>query len=107
MPRAAESHDLTVPPGVALQYRALPLNLDSGANRSNTHMEITMRKLALSIALLTSSLMTAHIASAANAHPTDAELKACFEAHARLMEKPAGRNWIACWRAHGYLMKSS
>jgi hypothetical protein len=28
----------------------------------------------------------------------------CFQAHARLMEKPGLRNVSACWRAHGYLM---
>jgi hypothetical protein len=36
---------------------------------------------------------------------TDAELKACFQAHSQLMEKPALRNLITCWRVHGYLMK--
>ena len=36
---------------------------------------------------------------------TDAELTACFKAHAQLMEKPALRNLITCWRVHGYLME--
>lgn len=36
---------------------------------------------------------------------TDAELRVCFQAHAQLMEKPALRNLITCWRVHGYLMQ--
>lgn len=36
---------------------------------------------------------------------TDAQMQACFQAHARLMEKPALRNLITCWRVHGYLMQ--
>ena len=36
---------------------------------------------------------------------TDAQMQACFQAHAQLMEKPALRNLITCWRVHGYLMQ--
>lgn len=36
---------------------------------------------------------------------TDAEMQACFQAHAQLMQKPALRNLITCWRVHGYLMQ--
>lgn len=42
--------------------------------------------------------------AAAGSGPSDTEMKRCFEAHARLMEKPAMRNWVICWRMHGYLM---
>lgn len=45
------------------------------------------------------------LASATAFAVTDAELTACFKAHAELMEKPALRNVITCWRAHGYLME--
>lgn len=36
---------------------------------------------------------------------TDAEMKACFQAHSQLMSKPALRNLVTCWRVHGYLMQ--
>lgn len=36
---------------------------------------------------------------------TDAEMQACFQAHAQLMQKPALRNLITCWRVHGYQMQ--
>lgn len=36
----------------------------------------------------------------------DAEMQACYQAHAQLMQKPALRNLITCWRVHGYLMQS-
>jgi hypothetical protein len=52
-------------------------------------------------------LISVHAASASVTAPTDTEIKACFEAHTRLMEKPAVNNPVACWRAHGYLMGRS
>jgi hypothetical protein len=36
---------------------------------------------------------------------TDAELQACYQAHAQLLQKPALRNLVSCWRVHGYLMQ--
>jgi hypothetical protein len=36
---------------------------------------------------------------------TDADMQACFQAHAQLMQKPALRNLITCWRVHEYLMQ--
>lgn len=36
---------------------------------------------------------------------TDAEMQACYQAHAQLMEKPSLRNLVTCWRVHGYLMQ--
>jgi hypothetical protein len=58
------------------------------------------------ILVLLAGLISVHSASAAVA-PSDAELKACFQAHAQLMEKPGLKNWVTCWRAHGYLMERS
>jgi hypothetical protein len=57
------------------------------------------------IIVLLAGLVSAQGASAAVREPTDAELKACFQAHAQLMEKPALKNWVTCWRAHRYLME--
>jgi hypothetical protein len=58
--------------------------------------------------VLLGTLISAHGAVAAAAKgPTDTELKACFQAHAQLMEKPALRNQVACWHAHGYPMQGS
>jgi hypothetical protein len=65
-----------------------------------------MKTLAPIIVLL-AGLISAHAASAATSEPIDAELKACFQAHAQLMEKPALKNLDACWRAHGYWMERS
>ena len=56
-----------------------------------------------SVVLLIAALAAAHGAAAASG-PSDAELERCFKAHARQMEKPGLRNWVVCWRAHGYLM---
>lgn len=36
---------------------------------------------------------------------TDAEMQACYQAHAQLLQKPSLRNLITCWRVHGYLMQ--
>ena len=38
---------------------------------------------------------------------TDAEMQACFQAHAQLMQKPGLRNLIRCWQVHAYLMRLS
>jgi hypothetical protein len=65
-----------------------------------------MKKLA-PVMILLASLTFAYGASAATTAPTDAELKACFQAHATLMEKPALKNLVTCWHAHGYLMSRS
>ena len=59
------------------------------------------------IIVLLAGLISTYGASAATKEPTDAELKACFQAHAQLMEKPALKNPVACWRAHQYLMERS
>lgn len=32
------------------------------------------------------------------------QMDECFQAHAALMEKPAVRNRVNCWMAHGHLM---
>ena len=64
-----------------------------------------MKKYAYTL-LLMSSLAVAYGATAASG-PSDAELARCFKAHAQQMEKPGLRNWVACWRAHGYLMEQS
>jgi hypothetical protein len=60
------------------------------------------RKLLRSL-ILTGIALTSATAFAA----TDAELAACFKAHARLMEKPALRTYLGCWRAHSQLMTQS
>ena len=57
-------------------------------------------KKRLILTLILSSLVMMPAAFAA----TDAEMQACFQAHAQLMQKPALRNLITCWRVHGYLM---
>lgn len=36
---------------------------------------------------------------------TDAEMQACYQAHAQLLQKPSLRNLVTCWRVHGYLMQ--
>lgn len=33
------------------------------------------------------------------------QMDECFQAHAKLMDKPAVRNRISCWMAHGHLMR--
>lgn len=33
------------------------------------------------------------------------QMDECFQAHAKLMDKPAVRNRVTCWMAHGYLMR--
>lgn len=44
------------------------------------------------------------VAAVFAAESLDAQIERCFQAHAHLMDKPALKNRIACWRAHGYLM---
>lgn len=58
-----------------------------------------MRRLTLSLVLSSVVLVPAAFAA------TDAEMQACYHAHAQLMQKPALRNLITCWRVHGYLMQ--
>ncbi len=58
------------------------------------------------ILLLIASLAGSYGATAAGL-PSDAELARCFKAHAQQMEKPGLKNWVTCWRAHGYLMEQS
>ena len=53
------------------------------------------------LSLIFSGIVLAPIALAV----TDAELQACYQAHAQLMQKPSLRNLITCWRVHGYLMQ--
>lgn len=58
-------------------------------------------KKRLMLSLVLSSVVLVPAAFAA----TDAEMQACYRAHAQLMQKPALRNLITCWRVHGYLMQ--
>lgn len=58
-------------------------------------------KKRLMLSLVPSSIVLVPAVFAA----TDAEMQACFQAHAQLMQKPALRNLITCWRVHGYLMQ--
>ena len=58
-------------------------------------------KKRLMLSLIVSSVVLVPAAFAA----TDAEMQACFQAHAQLLQKPALRNLITCWRVHGYLMQ--
>jgi len=58
-------------------------------------------KKPLILSLIVSGIVLAPLALAV----TDAEMQACYQAHAQLMEKPALRNLITCWRVHGYLMQ--
>ena len=58
-------------------------------------------KKRLILSLVLSSIVLVPAAFAA----TDAEMQACFLAHAQLLQKPALRNLITCWRVHGYLMQ--
>ena len=65
-------------------------------------MEVTtMNKRVLIPSVLAGVMLVSATAFAV----TDAELQACFKAHSQLMEKPALRNLVSCWREHGYLMK--
>ena len=57
------------------------------------------KRLMLSLVLSSIVLVPAVFAA------TDAEMQACFQAHAQLLQKPALRNLITCWRVHGYLMQ--
>lgn len=57
------------------------------------------KRLVLSLILTSVVLVPAAFAV------TDAEMQACFRAHAQLMQKPALRNLVTCWRVHGYLMQ--
>ena len=57
------------------------------------------KRLMLSLVLSSIVLVPAVFAA------TDAEMQACFQAHAQLMQKPALRNLFTCWRVHGYLMQ--
>ena len=56
-------------------------------------------KKPLILSLILSGIVLAPVALAV----TDAQLQACYQAHAQLMEKPSVRNLITCWRVHGYL----
>lgn len=58
-------------------------------------------KKRLMLSLVLSSIVLAPAVFAA----TDAEMRACYQAHAQLMQKPALRNLITCWRVHGYQMQ--
>lgn len=58
-------------------------------------------KKPLILSLILSGIVLAPVALAV----TDAEMQACFRAHAQLMQKPALRNLVSCWREHGYLMQ--
>lgn len=58
-------------------------------------------KRQLMLSLVLSSIVLVPAAFAA----TDAEMQACYQAHAQLMQKPSLRNLITCWRVHGYLMR--
>jgi hypothetical protein len=58
-------------------------------------------KKPLILSLILSGTVLAPLAFAV----TDAELQACYQAHAQLMQKPSLRNLITCWRVHGYLMQ--
>ena len=58
-------------------------------------------KKPLIMSLILSGIALAPVALAV----TDVEMQACYQAHAQLMEKPALRNLITCWRVHGYLMQ--
>ncbi|MHB8812957.1 MAG: hypothetical protein ACYDAE_06785 [Steroidobacteraceae bacterium] len=58
-------------------------------------------KKSLILSLILSGIVLAPLAPAA----TDADMQACYQAHAQLMQKPSLRNLITCWRVHGYLMQ--
>ncbi len=57
-----------------------------------------------SLIVLLAGFMASYAATAAVTSPSDAELKACFQAHSQSMEKPGLKNWVTCWRAHGRWM---
>ncbi|HJS92178.1 MAG TPA: hypothetical protein VJ738_19585 [Steroidobacteraceae bacterium] len=57
------------------------------------------RRLMLSLVLSSIVLVPAAFAA------TDAEMQACYQTHAQLMQKPSLRNLVTCWRVHGYLME--
>ena len=57
------------------------------------------KRLMLSLVLSSIFLIPAVFAA------TDAEMQACYQAHAQLLQKPSLRNLITCWRVHGYLMQ--
>ena len=57
------------------------------------------KRLTLSLVLSSIVLMPTVFAA------TDAEMQACYQEHAQLLQKPSLRNLITCWRVHGYLMQ--
>jgi hypothetical protein len=73
--------------------------------RANQQRRFSMKTFA-PIIVLVAGLISAQGASA-TVTPTDAELKACFQAHSQQMEKPGLKNWVTCWHAHGALMERS
>jgi hypothetical protein len=58
----------------------------------------------LPVVVLLASIGSAQVASAAVDASREAQMKECFQAHAKLMEKPGLRNLASCWLAHSYLM---
>ncbi len=55
--------------------------------------------------LVVSSLVLAFSAANAKHDPAlEQKMRACFEKHSQLMEKPALKNLYDCYRVHGYLM---
>ena len=57
------------------------------------------KRLMLSLVLSSIALVPAVFTA------TDAAMRACFQAHAQLMQKPSLRDLVTCWRVHGYLMQ--
>ena len=61
----------------------------------------------LLIAFITSITLVSSSGASANSEAAqNAQLQECFRAHGNLMDKPSVKNLLACWRAHGYVMKN-
>ena len=69
-----------------------------------TGRRMTMKSLA-SILLFAAGLASVHAASAVADASLEKQMEECFRLHGHLMDKPAVRNVRACWMAHAYLME--
>ncbi|OZB55711.1 MAG: hypothetical protein B7X43_00255 [Thiomonas sp. 15-63-373] len=68
---------------------------------------IAMKKLLVVITplLMLGAAYPAFAAGSNGVQAREAQIQACFRMHGQLMDKPAVRNPLDCWREHGFLMQ--
>ena len=66
-----------------------------------------MKKLLIVITplLMLGAAYPAFAAGSNGVQAREAQIQACFRMHDQLMDRPAVRNPLDCWRTHGFLMK--